>query len=76
MTVSLSTIGTDLSATHVASTAHDPRSSDRVTHAVARPVVDGLDQSVCGVLVSAVADQDWLAFPGADRCPECTRIAG
>ncbi|MGY5885101.1 hypothetical protein [Modestobacter lacusdianchii] len=64
------------SATHVASSAHDPRSSDRVTHAVARPVVDGLDQSVCGVLVSAVADQDWLAFPGTDRCPECTRIAG
>ncbi|MGY1839028.1 MULTISPECIES: hypothetical protein [unclassified Modestobacter] len=69
-------IGTDLTATHVASTAHDPRSSDQVTHAVARPVVDGLDQSVCGVLVSAVADQDWLAFAGTDRCAECARIAG
>ncbi|WP_164700642.1 hypothetical protein [Modestobacter sp. KNN46-3] len=76
MTATISSIGTDLTATHVASTAHDPRSSDQVTHAVARPVVDGLDQSVCGVLVSAVATQDWLTFPGTDRCPECTRIAG
>ncbi|MGY1845641.1 hypothetical protein [Modestobacter sp. SYSU DS0875] len=76
MTASLSLIGTQLSGTHVASVAHDPRSSSALTHAVAGPVVDGLDQSVCGVLVSAVADQDWLAFSGTDRCPECTRIAG
>ncbi|MGY1855404.1 hypothetical protein [Modestobacter sp. SYSU DS0290] len=81
MTASLSLTGAPLTATglfgtHVASVAHDPRSSSTETHAVARPVVDGLDQSVCGVLVSAVADQDWLASAGTDRCPECTRIAG
>ena len=54
-----------------------PLASDPgVAHAVARPVVDGLELSVCGVLVSADAGQDWVASPAAPRCPECSRIAG
>jgi hypothetical protein len=47
-----------------------------VAHAVARPVVDGLDSSVCGLLVRATAAEDWAATPAADRCEECARIAG
>lgn len=64
-------------STYASSVAHQ-LSSGRgdVSHAVARPVVDGLDQSVCGVLVSAVAAQDWLAVPAAARCEECSRITG
>jgi hypothetical protein len=46
-----------------------------VAHAVARPVVDGLEASVCGVLVVAAAGEDWPAS-GAHRCEECARIAG
>jgi len=61
-------------STYAASAAHLPTTGD-LTHAVARPVVDGLDQSVCGVLVTVRARQDWTALPGADRCEECTRIA-
>lgn len=45
-------------------------------HAVARPVVDGLDQAVCGVLVVVRAEQDWGVEPGVDRCEECVRITG
>jgi hypothetical protein len=44
-------------------------------HAVARPVVDGLEASVCGVLVVAAAGEDWPAS-GAHRCEECARVAG
>ncbi|TFV68186.1 UNVERIFIED_ORG: hypothetical protein E4P37_00420 [Bacillus sp. AZ43] len=62
-------------STHAASAAHLP-STPELRHAVARPVVDGLDQSVCGVLVVVRADQDWGAVPGAVRCAECSRIAG
>jgi hypothetical protein len=62
-------------STHAASAAHLP-GAGRLAHAVARPVVDGLDQSVCGVLVSVRAEQDWAALPGAGRCEECTRVAG
>lgn len=47
-----------------------------VAHAVAKPVVDGLEVSVCGLLVSAVAGQDWPAVRTASRCEECSRIAG
>jgi hypothetical protein len=45
-------------------------------HAVARPVVDGLDSSVCGELVTATAADDWLSVRNAPRCAECARIAG
>jgi hypothetical protein len=45
-------------------------------HAVARPVVDGLESSVCGVLVTAAAADDWRAERAAPRCEECSRITG
>ena len=47
-----------------------------VAHAVARPAVDGLDVSVCGLLVTAVATDDWADGRDAPRCEECARIAG
>lgn len=47
-----------------------------VAHAVARPVVDGLEVSVCGVLVTASAGEDWLTMRHGPRCEECSRIAG
>ena len=47
-----------------------------VLHAVARPVVDGLESSVCGMLVTATAADDWLSVRAAARCEECARIAG
>lgn len=47
-----------------------------VAHAVAKPVVDGLDASVCGLLVRATAAEDWPSTPEAVRCEECVRIAG
>jgi hypothetical protein len=62
-------------STYAASAAHLPGAAGH-GHAVARPVVDGLDQSVCGVLVSVRAGEDWAVVPGDDRCEECTRIAG
>lgn len=49
---------------------------DDVSHAVAKPAVDGLESSVCGVLVTATAGRDWPTGPGAPRCAECARIAG
>jgi hypothetical protein len=45
-------------------------------HAVAKPVVDGLELSVCGLLVSAIAARDWPTRSGGPRCAECARIAG
>jgi hypothetical protein len=62
-------------STYAASAAHLPGAAN-LAHAVARPVVDGLDQSACGVLVSVRAEQDWTAVAGPGRCQECTRIAG
>ena len=67
----------------VASIGRDPgasgpalgRSGD-VAHAVARPVVDGLDSAVCGQLVTAAAAEDWSTAQTSTRCPECARIAG
>jgi hypothetical protein len=69
--------------THVPSIGRDPaacgpalgRSGD-VAHAVARPVVDGLDSAVCGQLVTVSAAEDWITAQTAARCAECTRIAG
>jgi hypothetical protein len=78
MTTSLYVTGT-----HVASVEHDPhrdspdlRRAGTLAHAVARPVVDGLAASVCGVLVTAIADMDWHDVWAASRCAECQRIAG
>lgn len=63
-------------------TGRDPRPdthalglAEGVPHAVARPVVDGLESSVCGVLVIAAAGEDWPPT-GEQRCEECARIAG
>ena len=47
-----------------------------VAHAVWKPVVDGLEVSVCGLLVTAVATQDWPVARTTSRCVECSRIAG
>jgi copper(I)-binding protein len=64
-------------STYAASVAHPlSAGSGDLTHAVARPVVDGLDQSACGVLVTATAGRDWSVVPAARRCEECARIAG
>ena len=80
MTASLYATGT-----HVASVAQDPPEEAEgerrnriidVAHAVARPVVDGLTASVCGALVTALADVDWTTVRGSTRCWECRRIAG
>ncbi len=68
---------------HVASVEVDPAAAGRgenivarVAHAVAKPVVDGLESAVCGVLVTAIADVEWDAVTGLQRCDECQRIAG
>jgi hypothetical protein len=47
-----------------------------VAHAVARPVVDGLDPAACGRLVTVSAAEDWSTAQTASRCAECTRVAG
>jgi hypothetical protein len=72
-----------MTGTHVASVEHDPLRGGRdlrhavmLAHAVARPVVNGLDASVCGVLVTAIADSDWHDVGAGSRCAECQRIAG
>ncbi|MFW3168892.1 hypothetical protein [Geodermatophilus sp. CPCC 206100] len=76
MTASLYVTGT-----HVASLERDPLRDGRdlnrlvnVAHAVARPVVDGLAASICGVLVTAIADMEWRAAWAVPRCEECERI--
>ncbi len=78
MTASLYVTGT-----HVASAEHDPLRDGRdlnravqLAHAVARPVVDGLAESACGVLVTAIADLDWQMVWGVPRCVECRRLVG
>jgi hypothetical protein len=53
-----------------------PRAEEAVAHAVAKPVVDGLESSVCGLLVTATAARDWLSVGEGTRCEECARIAG
>jgi len=74
MTASLFVTGTP-----VAWTGRDPLDAEAsgpdLVHAVAKPVVDGLDSSVCGLLVTASAGRDWSVDPGAARCAECARIA-
>ena len=47
-----------------------------LSHAVSRPVVDGLAQSECGLLVDVAADRDWRDLVSRVRCAECERVAG
>ena len=79
MTASLFVTGTYAAsiASHVRQENGDltARGAD-VAHAVARPAVDGLDVSVCGLLVTAAAADDWASGRDAPRCEECARIAG
>ncbi|WP_347059525.1 hypothetical protein ABC795_03565 [Blastococcus sp. HT6-30] len=53
-----------------------PGRAEDVVHAVAKPVVDGLEASLCGQLVRATAAQDWPSHPEIARCEECARLAG
>jgi hypothetical protein len=78
MTASLFVTGTPAALRGRRSPEHDgnPVSEAAVAHAVARPVVDGLESSVCGVLVTAAAADDWRTVRTAPRCEECSRIAG
>jgi hypothetical protein len=54
----------------------DENGPGSLAHAVARPVVNGLAASVCGMLVTAIADMDWEESRGVPGCQECRRIAG
>ncbi|MBM7808494.1 hypothetical protein JOD57_004331 [Geodermatophilus bullaregiensis] len=75
MTASLYVTGTHVASVERAS-LRDGRDLNRVVnvaHAVARPVVDGLAASVCGVLVTAIADMEWRNRT-VPRCEECERI--
>ena len=65
-----------VSGTRVVRVGQRAESDADVAHAVSKPVVDGLEASVCGLLVTAVAAQDWSAARAVQRCPECSRIAG
>jgi hypothetical protein len=56
--------------------SNHPRDSRAIAHAVARPLVDGRESSVCGVLVTATAARDWRFASDGERCEECARIAG
>ena len=83
LTVEGMTTSVYVTGTHVASVARDPLRDGRdlnravtLAHAVSRPVVDGLADSVCGVLVTAIADMGWAETWGVPRCEECQRIAG
>jgi hypothetical protein len=78
MTARPSVIGT-----HGASIGRDPGAAGPalghaggIAHAVARPVVDGLDSSLCGQLVTVAAAENWATGPAAPRCEECARVAG
>jgi hypothetical protein len=83
MTLSTMTASLYVTGTHVASVERDPLRDGRtvnvvvdLAHAVATPAVDGLEQSVCGVLVTAIPSQDWQLVWGVPRCDECQRIIG
>jgi hypothetical protein len=77
------TVSLYVAETYVASVERDPMRHGRdlnravgLAHAVSMPVVDGLASSVCGVLVTAIADVDWHVVRGVPRCEECQRVAG
>lgn len=77
MTGSLYVTGTHVASMerHLPGDGRDTKRLDGVAHAVARPVVDGLASSACGLLVTAIADMDWQAVRGVPRCDECERVA-
>ena len=74
MTASLFVSGTR--ATALACNVRQDPGPRPLVHAVAKPVVDGLEASVCGQLVTASAAEDWPSVRHAARCEECARIAG
>ncbi|NEK58843.1 hypothetical protein GCU56_13295 [Geodermatophilus sabuli] len=78
MTASLYVTGTHVAwmERHLPVGGGDLPRPDGVAHAVAKPVVDGLAASVCGVLVTARTDVDWQATRDAPRCEECQRVVG
>jgi hypothetical protein len=78
MTASLYVTGTHVASVerHRVPNGTGPNRVIDTLHAVARPVVDGLDASVCGLLVTASADVDWQTVWGITRCQECARITG
>ncbi len=47
-----------------------------MAQAVARPSVDRLDSSMCGVLVTALIDSSREVVPDLPKCTECRRVAG
>jgi hypothetical protein len=76
MTASLYVTGTHVASMerHSLGDGRAMKRLDGVAHAVARPVVDGLASSACGVLVTAIAGLDWHAVRGVPRCDECQRV--
>jgi len=76
MTASLFVTGTPAASAARLGSHHPGRPASAVSHAVAKPVVDGLEASVCGLLVTARAADDWTTDRDASRCEECARIAG
>jgi len=78
MTASLFVTGTRVGSIRLdhRDAAGAPGRPEDVAHAVAKPVVDGLEASVCGQLVRAAATEDWPSAGHAARCEECARIAG
>ncbi len=77
MTASLYVTGAHVASMerHLLGDGREVQRLDGVAHAVARPVVDGLASSACGLLVTAIADMDWHAVRGVPRCAECERVA-
>ena len=76
MTVSLFVTGTPASGRRDLRIDAESSTAAVVAHAVAKPAVDGLESSVCGVLVTATAARDWPFAEDGARCEECARIAG
>ena len=76
MTASLFVIGTGAGVQGRALPREGASNRVAVAHAVAKPAVDGLESSVCGVLVTAAAAEDWSSAGHVARCEECARIAG
>ena len=76
MTTSLFVTGTGVGVLGRALPREGAPNRVAVAHAVAKPTVDGLESSVCGVLVTATAAEDWPSTGESRRCEECARIAG
>lgn len=76
MAASLYVVGTQagLSADHPLQDGAFHNRVASTAHAVARPVVDGLAASVCGVLVTAMPELEWRDAWAVPRCAECERV--